>query len=152
MMAEESLKTHIWAADEPREIHIEGRSIFHHRCRRCGRDFARESSTLGRKAVYIGAFSVKFLGDSVNQKWLSDPCPGSLTPSPDATNQTGQGELNNRNRPPSCYVQSLIEPGFKAVVPPTTVADCEVVRAVDSSGLVRPSPRRTCISATHPNR
>jgi len=75
-MVDNLLKTHQWTSDEPREIKIEGKLIFHHHCRKCGRDFAREASQADWKAVYIGTFSVKFLDDSVGQQWVSDPCPG----------------------------------------------------------------------------
>jgi len=77
-------KTHIWTDSLPREIKIEGTSIFHHHCRKCGRDFAREASQADWRAVYIGAFSVKFLEDSVGQQWVSEPCPGTA-PTPMAT-------------------------------------------------------------------
>jgi hypothetical protein len=74
------LITHDWSNIEPREIKIEGKSIFHHHCRKCGRDFARESSQADWKAVYIGPFAVKFLDDSVSQQWVSEPCPGTPPP------------------------------------------------------------------------
>jgi hypothetical protein len=74
-MIDDPLKTHDWSNNEPREIKIEGKSIFHHHCRKCTRDFARESSQTDWKAVYIGPFTVKFLDDSVSQQWLSEPCP-----------------------------------------------------------------------------
>jgi hypothetical protein len=79
-MVDNPLKTHIWTSNEPREIKIDGKSISHHHCRKCGRDFAREASQADWKAVCIGAFSVKFLHNSVGQQWISEPCPG--TPSP----------------------------------------------------------------------
>jgi hypothetical protein len=82
-MVDNLLKTHQWTSDEPREIKIEGKLIFHHHCRKCGRDFAREASQADWKAIYIGTFSVKFLDDSVGQQWVSEPCPG--TPPPMAT-------------------------------------------------------------------
>jgi hypothetical protein len=80
VMIDKHLKTHIWISDEPREIKIEGESIFHHHCRQCGRDFAREASQADWRAVYIGPFSVKFLDDSATQQWVSEPCPGSPSP------------------------------------------------------------------------
>jgi hypothetical protein len=79
-MTDKHLKTHLWTDNEPREIKIEGKLIFHHHCRQCGRDFAREASQMDWKAVYIGTFSLKFLDNSVSQQWVAEPCPG--TPSP----------------------------------------------------------------------
>jgi len=79
-MSDNHLKTHVWTSDEPREIRIQGKVIFHHHCRKCGRDFSREASQADWKAVHIGTFSVKFLDDSVGQQWVSEPCPGTPPP------------------------------------------------------------------------
>jgi hypothetical protein len=84
-MIDDPFKTHDWSNNEPREIKIEGKSIFHHHCRKCTRDFARESSQTDWKAVYIGPFTVKFLDNSVSQQWLSQPCPGTPAPTVVAT-------------------------------------------------------------------
>jgi hypothetical protein len=45
----------------PREIKQDGRAIFHHRCVRCGRDFAQGLDGSGWHAVYVGVFKIDFL-------------------------------------------------------------------------------------------
>lgn len=72
-------QTHSWVdGDMPRQITQDGRSILHHRCKRCGRDFARGLDGAGWQAVYVGVFNVKLLADSVNDRWLREKCPGRL--------------------------------------------------------------------------
>ena len=97
-MLNSDLRTHLWTGFEPRKITIEGKSILHQHCRECGRDFARESNRSDWKAVYIGAFSLKFLEDSVTQQWISEPCRGSSEPSPSEIHRARDGVDANRNQ------------------------------------------------------
>ena len=53
----------------------------HHRCLRCGRDFARGfDGIFNWEAVYIGVLRVERLSDSVTARWLAEECPGKLLP------------------------------------------------------------------------
>ena len=74
------METHLWSDGAgPRPVQYHGRTILHHRCLRCGRDFAQGFE--GRpdwKAVYIGLLSVERLSDSVTARWLAEECPGVL--------------------------------------------------------------------------
>ena len=94
-MIDNPLKTHVWTSNEPREIKIEGKSIFHHHCRKCGRDFARELGQAAWKAVYIGPFSAKFLDDSAGQQWVSEPCPETLPPMATMPSKDARGSASS---------------------------------------------------------
>ena len=73
--------THSWSdGDRPRQITQAGRSVLHHRCTRCGRDFAQGLDGAGWQAVYVGVFTIELLADSVTDRWLREPCPGQLSP------------------------------------------------------------------------
>jgi hypothetical protein len=72
-------RTHSWSdGDRPREIKQDSRTILHHRCRRCARDFVQGLDGSGWHAAYIGLFKVELLADSVNERWLTERCPEEL--------------------------------------------------------------------------
>jgi hypothetical protein len=71
------LGSHLWAnGGPPRQIVQDGRTIVHHRCVRCGRDFALELDGSGWHALYVGLLRFELLAESVNQRWLAEKCPG----------------------------------------------------------------------------
>ena len=67
--------THSFPTNERRVV-LNGMAMFHNHCRACGRDFVRAGGTHHWNAAYIGVFSIEVLTDDVNQRWLSEPCPG----------------------------------------------------------------------------
>ena len=73
------LQTHVWS-EIPRQIFQEGRTIAHHRCTRCARDFAFELDGSGWHAVYVGVIRVERLDEKVNARWLSEECPNQVLP------------------------------------------------------------------------
>src|ERR1700719_423646 len=87
-MVDNPLKTHIWTSNEPREIKIDGKSISHHHCRKCGRDFAREASQADWKAVCIGAFSVSFCTIRWASSGFQSHAPGPVSDGADAVEET----------------------------------------------------------------
>jgi hypothetical protein len=114
---DQQLKTHLWTGYEPREIKIAGKSIFHQRCRQCGRDFAREANQTDWKAVYVGVFALKFLEDLVTQQWVSDPCPGSSESSPSEVYRTGHAVDENPHRLRSFNVKPVMESDIMPAAP-----------------------------------
>ena len=82
------LNTHQWSDGvAPHQIHQSGRIILHHRCSRCGRDFAREFDGLDGsdwQTAYVGAIRIELLVESVNERWVGEECPGQLRPDDDA--------------------------------------------------------------------
>jgi hypothetical protein len=79
MDKDDALHTHLWSdgSAAPPPVEQDGRSILHHRCVRCWRDFAQGiDGTYAWQAAYIGVIRVELLGQSVNERWLSEPCPG----------------------------------------------------------------------------
>lgn len=79
-MNNESLETHLLNGGQLRAIKTEGRSLILHHCARCGRDFAQEPGKSNWRAIRVGAFRVDFLADDLSQQWVSEPCPGSPSP------------------------------------------------------------------------
>jgi hypothetical protein len=70
------LHTHVWSdGNTPRQIMQDGRTIIHQRCLSCGRDFALELDGSGWHAIYVGAFRVELLAESVTRRWLGEECP-----------------------------------------------------------------------------
>lgn len=85
-------QSHSWSdGDQPRQINQDGRSILHHRCARCGRDFAQGLDGAGWQAVYVGVFKIALLPDGVTDKWLSEPCPKQLMPEDNDARATHRG-------------------------------------------------------------
>lgn len=78
-MQTNAMLTHSWSEGlPPHQILQDGRTILHHRCSRCGRDFGFELDGSGWHAVYIGVFSVELLDDGVTRRWVYEECPGQL--------------------------------------------------------------------------
>ncbi len=72
-----TLGTHLFAdGATPQVIHQDGRTIHHHRCVRCGRDFAQGMNGGGWQAVYVGLVRIELLVDTVTDQWLAERCPG----------------------------------------------------------------------------
>jgi len=72
-----SLYSHLWSnGGPPRQITQDGRTVVHHRCVRCGRDFALELDGSGWHAIYVGLLRVELLAESVSRRWLAEKCPG----------------------------------------------------------------------------
>ena len=74
------MDTHLWSdGSHPRQLQYDGRTILHHRCLRCGRDFAQGfEGRFNWEAVYVGIVSIERLSDSVTARWLAEECPGEL--------------------------------------------------------------------------
>ena len=68
-------ETHSFSTND-RKVVLNGMEQFHRQCRACRRDFVRTSGTLHWNAAYVGMFSIEVLPHEVNQRWLSEPCPG----------------------------------------------------------------------------
>ena len=81
-----ALHTHLWSdGTTPRQITQDGKTILHHRCLRCGRDFTHGVNGAGWQAAYIGIFKVELLADCVSQRWLREECPRRLLPEDDVS-------------------------------------------------------------------
>jgi hypothetical protein len=79
-------RTHTWIDGTlPHLIKQDGKVVLHHRCARCGRDFAQGLDGAGWQAVYIGVFKVEVLADSVSARWLREECPGRPLPDDDVS-------------------------------------------------------------------
>ena len=76
------LNTHVWTGGgSPRKIKQEGKTIRHHHCSSCGRDFAQGlEGANGWQAVYIGTIRIELLSERVSKRWLGEECPGRLIP------------------------------------------------------------------------
>ena len=87
-----ALDTHAWSdGATPHQIHQSGRTVFHHRCSRCGRDFAREfdgSDGSDWQAAYVGAIRIELLAESVSERWVSEECPARIQPQDHAARAT----------------------------------------------------------------
>jgi hypothetical protein len=77
------MDSHLWSdGATPRQLNHDGRTIMHHRCLRCGRDFAQGFDGLFHwEAVYVGVTRIERLSDNVTARWLGEACPGELLPS-----------------------------------------------------------------------
>jgi hypothetical protein len=84
MKSPNALLTHSWTKGlPPRQILQDGRTLLHHHCNRCGRDFGFELDGSGWHAIYVGVFRVEVLVENVSRRWVTDMCPGRLLPSDD---------------------------------------------------------------------
>jgi hypothetical protein len=84
METPDALQSHAWTHGlPPRQILQDGRTILHHRCNRCGRDFGFELDGSGWHAVYVGVFRVDLLVENVSRRWVTDVCPGRILPDDD---------------------------------------------------------------------
>lgn len=72
-----TLDTHLWSEREiPHVVHQDGRTIYHQRCLRCGRDFGQGLNGAGWRAIYVGILRIELLAESVDERWLAERCPG----------------------------------------------------------------------------
>ena len=73
-----TLHTHSFsdASDGPLLFNQNGKSIYYHRCFRCGRDFGLGLNGGGWLAINVGLLQIELLADSVSDRWLSEKCPG----------------------------------------------------------------------------
>jgi len=85
--------SHVWSGPTPRQITQNGKTIFIVRCARCGRDFAQGPNGAGWQAVYVGIMRLELLAESVNRRWLTEPCPKRLlsTDNDDRTMRSSYG-------------------------------------------------------------
>lgn len=79
-MKSNALDSHVWSDSEsaPHEIIQNAKTVHHHRCVKCGRDFARELPHGDWEAAYLGAFRIEFLANSVTELWLAETCLGRI--------------------------------------------------------------------------
>jgi hypothetical protein len=87
----DALHTHLWSdgSTAPPPVVQDGRSILHHRCVLCQRDFAQGiDGTYDWEAAYFGVIRVELLGTGVNERWRNEPCPGEPLPADDADRTT----------------------------------------------------------------
>ena len=72
-----ALHTHLWSDREiPHVIHQDGRTVYHHRCVLCGRDFGQGLNGGGWHAIYVGILRIEMLAENVDARWMGDDCPG----------------------------------------------------------------------------
>jgi hypothetical protein len=76
----DAFDSHLWFGQTPRTITQNGKTILHLRCVRCGRDFAQGLNGPGWHAAYLGILRIELLAESVNRRWLTEPCPKQLMP------------------------------------------------------------------------
>ena len=90
-----AMRSHSWSeALPPRSILQDGRTILHHRCNRCGRDFAFELDGSGWHAAYIGVLKVELLSAEVSRRWVSEECPGLIQSVDDAERHSIGADLS----------------------------------------------------------
>jgi len=95
-----TLGTHVFSdglEGGPRLITQGGKSIYYHRCFNCGRDFGLGLNGGSWRAIYVGMFRIDLLADSVNDQWLSQPCPGQPQWGQDAAARTMRHTVSNSN-------------------------------------------------------
>jgi hypothetical protein len=80
MNTSNALNTHVFAdpPDGPKLVHQDGRSVYYHRCLRCGRDFGQGLNGAGWQTINIGFLRIELLADSVTEQWLSEPYPRQI--------------------------------------------------------------------------
>ena len=79
-----ALHTHVWSdGTKPHQIKQDGQTIFHHRCLRCGRDFAQGFGVPDWQGAYVGAVRIELLTEKVSDRWRREECPGRLLPDDD---------------------------------------------------------------------
>ena len=76
-------ETHSFSKND-RKVVVNGMEQFHRQCHACRRDFVRTAGTHHWNAAYVGVFSIEILPDEINQRWLSEPCPGERCASDEA--------------------------------------------------------------------
>jgi hypothetical protein len=86
MNKNDALHTHLWSdgSTAPPPVEQYGRSILHHRCVLSWRDFAQGiAGTFDWQAATSELSESRLLGPEVNERWLSEPCPGERVPPDD---------------------------------------------------------------------
>lgn len=76
-------ETHSFSKDD-RKLVLNGLELFHRQCHACGRDFVRTSGTHHWNATHVGVFTIEVLPHEINERWLSEPCPGERCATDDA--------------------------------------------------------------------
>jgi hypothetical protein len=76
-MTGQGLETHQWIGNYPRDFEIEGKPIVLFRCPVCERNFARETGDTEWRAARVETFRVEYLPETVSDRWVSEPCPGT---------------------------------------------------------------------------
>jgi hypothetical protein len=71
------VSTHVSPDNSAHLIKVDGITLLLFHCVLCGREFAREPDQSEWRAAHVGPFRVKFMPDAVNERWVSEPCPGS---------------------------------------------------------------------------
>ena len=85
---------HEWFQPRPRQLELEtGQSVLHRQCTRCGRNFLIDASSGDRHAVHVSIFSFHRLHDEVNERWLTQRCPGKRLSSDDHDKNRWVNEL-----------------------------------------------------------
>lgn len=70
--------SHHWSSVQGCRIEIEpGKPLIRRHCTRCMRDFAEDSSSGLRYAIYVSAFSFRRLPQPIAKQWLEELCPGA---------------------------------------------------------------------------
>ncbi len=78
MNSDDAWNTHEWYSPNGRRIEIEpGKSVIHHQCSRCRRDFVHDPASEERYPVHVSIFELQRLPDSIATRWLAEPCPGA---------------------------------------------------------------------------
>jgi hypothetical protein len=78
MNNENTLHTHAFSdgSDGPPRFNQNGKSIYYHRCIRCGREFGTGLNGGGWLAIHVGVLGIDLLADHVSDRWLTEKCPG----------------------------------------------------------------------------
>ena len=86
----EVLHSHLWSdGAAAHQVQQDGQTILHHRCIRCGRDFAQGlDQTYGWQAAHVGLLRIELLARCVSERWLGEPCPGQIPPGDDIDRST----------------------------------------------------------------
>ena len=84
------LHTHLWIGGPTLEqVSQDGRTLLHHRCGRCWRDFGQGfDGVYSWEAVYVGVFRIERLSEDVTERWLLEPCPQQHHPEDDVARTT----------------------------------------------------------------
>jgi hypothetical protein len=85
-----TLHTHAFSddSDGPLIFDQDGKSIYYHRCSRCGREFGMGLNGGGWQAIHVGLLRIDLLAESVSDRWLSEQCPGQPMWDQDAAART----------------------------------------------------------------
>ena len=79
-MNSDAWNSHRWSGDNGPRIDTKLKSVVHHHCSRCQRDFAYDLVSGKRYAVQVEIFALCRLPDRVSRQWLDELCPGAPMP------------------------------------------------------------------------